>query len=182
MINSKKDIAKRYAYKRKLFELAQIRGLTRKEIVALFRFIRYIVVLPAELSAKLDNVMSNNLIKTTMTIPTEQDRIFINDLFQAVHRMSFDEYVKQQTDLGIKEEAEKEKLRIKEEAEKEKLRIKQEAEKEKLIVKQEAEKEKQQVIKKLLLKNVFSFEEIAEINSVSIEKVIEIQQSLNTNK
>jgi hypothetical protein len=183
VLKSKKDVGSRFQYKRKLVELTREKGYTNAEIIGLLRFIRYIVSVPSNLTLELDIEIANYYLKnyTGMTIPTKQDEKFVNDIYKAVMGVSVED-IKLQVKKAEQKQRRMEQAKLRLEQKQLQAEQKQrQAEQEKFQAEQEkrqAEQEKLFAIRKLILLKILSNEQIAEIQSVSIEEVKRIKEEL----
>ena len=151
ILQSKGNVNKRYAFKRKLLQLTLERNYSPKRIRSLLFFIVQLLKLPENLDIKLQQTMKESLNSSAAHEKYQKD-------LKAFDESMVDLFLSALRGTSLKELEESI----------------QQAEKEK----QQAEKEKQQAIKNLLKKPDFSTQEVAEIFNVSKEYVEKIKQEL----
>jgi len=162
LLKSKNNVPQRFAYKRKLIELAQKKGLSRREIHALFRFIRYIVELPKPISDEFDNGIVQILNERKMTIPTEQDKKFAYSMIEIYLGEPVESYFRRLV-------------------EEERLKGEQKAQQERLKTEQKAKQERYTTIKNMIEKSNLPVDIIADlIEGASLEEVLKIKETLDS--
>ncbi len=163
LIKAKKTPKQKYAFKKKLIELALKQKYSKPKIENLLRFIGNLIKLPKNLNDKLFNKMKEQ-IQATQSQPTEYEKMLAD---------SFARVFGGKTIAQVEEEAEKKIEKIEQEKQQVEQKIKK-IEQEK----QQAEQERFNAIKKLLQETDLSIKKVAEIFSVSTYYVRKIKKEL----
>ncbi len=97
VLKSKGDNDKRYTYKRQVFRLAIERNLTKAQIVNLFRFMNFVLLLPNNLELKFEREVFEEYIKPKdMTQPTKSSIRFLNNMYLALYGETLEERAKRE--------------------------------------------------------------------------------------
>ena len=166
---SKNEDELRYDFKSKLYELALERGYTSKQIFALLRFIDFLLILPGDLETKFRTDMENTHVEQPEFNEYEMEVGKI--IFKSRFGVSVDEY----GEVLAREIQEKVEREIQEKVEREIQEVTEKAEK---SVREAVEKA-ENAIKNMLTNTDLSVQQIAEIQGVTEQKVLDILAKIN---
>lgn len=171
-----KDHNETFLFKLRLIRLCKEKGLNRRQIVSLFKFIDLTLQTSKELEGKFAKKAISILTNTTkeMELKGLISESYIGHLFKAVYGETFEEKLEKVKAKERERAEERAKERAKE-RERERERAK-EKERERA---EEREKERERAIKNLFEKLNLSAESVADILNLPLEKVLEVKKKID---